>query len=384
MSKGALGQLSAYWPEETPRYAHVPLKTVSEILVHANARKAGERPALISAGRALSYEALSAGVLRVARGLRSRCERGARVLIAVTDPAELLIAAFGAFEAKRLVFLCPDYRGSGPASAFAPDLVVGPAELPGIPSVAFSEVVDSAIDDVAERPEPRAPILVLPKPDKSGEIFHNHRTLLATAVALGKFFMLAEVSQVVFLEPPTAWHTMAVLLATCQQGGTVWAAWDGATTSLPESADYVVCGWEGADRLLEGLRSKKPPVRIIAGVILGVEGPFSVSRRRSLSRKMKAPVLTLLGRNDTGPIIASHPSWFLDEAAGIPLPNVDTRPLNPAERTPLSIGWDVVEQAEIGVKSDLAPAGGRIAEGWLQTGIIAEVDPTGLYLLRPS
>lgn len=384
MSKGALGLLSAYWPEETPRYAHVPLKTVSEIVIHAIARSAAERPALISAGHTLSYGALSRGVVRFGQGLRTRCERGARVLIAPTEPAELLIAAFGAFEAKMLAFLCPDSCESGPASAFAPDLVIGQAELPGVRSVAFSEVMESPINELVERPEPRAPVLVLARPDKRGEIFHSHRTLLATAVALGKFFMLGENSQVVLLEPPTAWHTLAVLLATWQQGGTVWAGWDGARNALPESADYVACGWERADRLLEHLRSHRPPVRIIAGIILGVEGPFSVSRRRYFSRRMRAPVLTLLGRNDTGPIIASHPTWFLDEAAGIPLPNVDTRPLNPTERTPLSIGWDVVEQAEIGVKSDLAPAGGTIAEGWLQTGIIAEVDPTGLYLLRSS
>ena len=384
MSKGALGLLSAYWPEETPRYANVPLKTVSDIVIHAIARSAAERPALVSAAGMLSYGELSRGVLRFSQALRTRCERGARVLLALTEPAELLIAAFGAFEAKTLVFLSPDVRESETASAFAPDLVIGPADIPGVQSIGFSEVMDSPVKELAERPELRTPVLVLARPDKRGEIFHNHRTLLATAVALGKFFMLAENSQVVLLEPPSAWHTLALLLATWHRGGTVWAGWGGTRKALPERADYVVCGWEGAERLLEDLRSSRPPVQIIAGVILGVEGPFSISRRKRLSRRMGAPVLTLLGRNDIGPIIASHPTWFLDDAAGIPLPNVDTRPLNPIERTPLSIGWDVVEQAEIGVKSDLAPAGGTIAEGWLQTGIVAEVDPTGLYLLRPN
>ncbi len=384
MSKGALGLLSAYWPEETPRYANVPLKTVGDIVIHSIARSAPERPALVSAGGMLSYGELSRRVLRLGQALRTRCERGARVLIALTEPAELLIAAFGAFEAKTLALLSPGVCESETASAFAPDLVIGRADIPGVQSIGFSELMDSPVKGLAERPELRAPVLVLARPDQRGEIFHNHRTLLATAVALDKFFMLATNSQVVLLEPPSAWHTLGLLLATWHRGGTVWAGWGGARKALPECADYVVCGWEGAEPLLEDLRSSRPPVQIIAGIILGVEGPFSISRRRRLSRRMGVPVLTLLGRNDIGPIIASHPTWFLDDAAGIPLPNVDTRPLNPVERTPLSIGWDVVEQAEIGVKSDLAPAGGTIAEGWLQTGIVAEVDPTGLYLLRPS
>ena len=90
----------------------------------------------------------------------------------------------------------------------------------------------------------------------------------------------------------------------------------------------------------------------------------------------------MLGRSDIGPVIASHPTWFLDDAVGIPLPNVDTRPLNPADGEPLNIGWDAVESAELGIKSAHAPAGGTlVTENWIRTGITAEIDPTGLYFL---
>jgi hypothetical protein len=92
-------------------------------------------------------------------------------------------------------------------------------------------------------------------------------------------------------------------------------------------------------------------------------------------------VLTLLGRNDLGPVLGSHPSWFLNDAAGIPLSNVDLRPLNPTDGTPLNLGWEVVDSAEIGVKSALAPAGGTAVEGWLRSGQTAQIDPTGLYFL---
>jgi hypothetical protein len=91
--------------------------------------------------------------------------------------------------------------------------------------------------------------------------------------------------------------------------------------------------------------------------------------------------MTLLGRSDLGPIVASHPAWYLNDAAGIPLPSVDLRPLNPTDGQPLNIGWEVVDSAELGVKSALAPAGGTIVEGWLRSGLIAQIDPTGFYFL---
>ena len=40
MGKGALGALAAYWPEDTARYAHVPLKRVGEVTLHSTAATA--------------------------------------------------------------------------------------------------------------------------------------------------------------------------------------------------------------------------------------------------------------------------------------------------------------------------------------------------------
>ena len=86
--------------------------------------------------------------------------------------------------------------------------------------------------------------------------------------------------------------------------------------------------------------------------------------------------------DDLGPVLGSHPTWYLDDAVGIPLPNVDTRPLDPADGSELTIGWDAVEEAEIGVKSALAPAGGELSGTWLRSRIVGQVDPTGLYFVR--
>jgi hypothetical protein len=382
MSKGALGMLAAYWPEDTARYAHIPLKTVNDVAIYASAQTAAEQPALVDGDQVTTYGELSERVRRIGDALRARCNRGARVAIALDDPVELLAAAFGAFDAELVTAMNSGSFTPEALRAFAPELVVGSSEgAEGVASVSFADLHSAPGKAHSGRRDFRTPILALEKKDRSGEVLHNHRSLVATSIAAGSFFMLAKDSRVALLEPPTRWHTLALMLGTLQKGGTVWACWKERPV-FPDRVDYVVCGWDAAGRFLEADASEHLPARIGAGAILAIEGHFSVSRRRRLSRQMKVSVLTLLGSNDLGPIIASHPSWFLDDAAGIPLPNVDTRPMNPSDRTPVNIGWESVEEAEIGIRSALAPAGGAIVEGWLQSGVIAEVDPTGLYFLH--
>src|ERR1039458_9881937 len=116
MSKGALGLLAAYWPEDTPRYAHAPLKTLGDTTIYPIAAASPDRVALVSAEGALTFGELAAKARVFGALLRSRVERGSRVAIAATNPAELLIALFGAFEADVLAFPhigSPPKEGSG-------------------------------------------------------------------------------------------------------------------------------------------------------------------------------------------------------------------------------------------------------------------------------
>ncbi len=382
MSKGSLGLLSAYWPEDTPRYAHIPLKTVAEVTINPIADSAPNLPALVFGNTTITYGELRDRVARCAGAIRGRCKSGTRVAIALGDPAELVVTALGAFEAQTLNLLNAETPQSQALSAFVPALIIGTAQATDVASLSFSEIIALAPTERSQRPDLRTPILALARPDGRGEVLHSHRTMAATAIAVGAFYMLEEGSRVVLLDPPTTWYTIALMLGALSRGATIWVSWGQNPGPMPDRADYLVCGWNTADKFLEHAAEKRLPPRIGGGAIVAIEGPFSVSRRRRIARRLRTPVLTLLGRNDLGPVIGSHPTWFLDDAAGIPLPNVDTRPLNPADRTPVSIGWDSVAQAELGVKSPLAPAGGDLSEGWLQTGIACEVDPTGLYYLH--
>ncbi len=384
MSKGALGLLAAYWPEDTPRYGHIPLRAVTDITIHAIAETDGNRPALIGAREKLTYGQLSSRVRRFAGAMRNRCEPGTRVAIALSDPADLVVAALGAFEAQALALLSSGTPAKESLAVFSPGLVIGSPETieAPVPVLAFDEMIAAPEKERAGRQDFRAPILALARPDQRGEVLHNHRSLVATATSVGAFFMLAAGIDVLIFEPPTRWHTLSVMLGAWHRGSTVLAGWGESAAVLPERVDYIVCSWEHASRLLQDNPAGGRYPRIEAGAIVAVERPFSVSSRRRLSRHLGTPVLTLLGRNDLGPVLGSHPTWFLEEAVGIPLPNVDTRPLNPADGAPLNIGWDAVEYAEIGVKSALAPAGGTAVQGWLRSEIVAAVDPTGLFFLR--
>ena len=386
MSKGALGLLAAYWPEDTPRYAHIPLKVVGDTTIYPIAESSPDRVALATAEGTLTFGELAAKARVFGESIRSRVERGSRVAIALTDPAEMLIALFGAFEADLLAFVHIGPPAKEVLDAFVPDLVVG-ENLPDTagPRASFEEIMSGPGKARIGRPDFRTAILAMAAPDGRGEILHSHRTLVATATSIGAFYLLAEGITLLLLEPPTNWCTLAMLLGAMHRGATIYAGWDGSLEHLPAKLDYAVCGWDRAGLLLDDRQGEVLAGRIAAGLIVGIERPFSISRRLRLSRIIRADVLTLLGRSDLGPIVGSHPAWFLNDAAGIPLPSVDLRPLNPSDGAPLKIGWEVVDSAEIGVKSALAPAGGTLVEGWLRSGLIAQIDPTGFYfLLRDS
>jgi hypothetical protein len=382
MSKGALGLLSAYWPEDTPRYAHVPLKSVGDTTIYAIAATAPERVALVSSSGTLTYGELAEQVRIFGKALRGRVERGARVALALHDPAELLIAMFGAFEAEMLTFPHVGAPAKQALDAFAADLVVGePPPNQTSLAVSFSALMAETGKERSGRPDFRTPILAMAMPDARGEALHNHRTLVATGISVGTFYLLNDDISVMCLEPPTNWWTVAMLLGAMNRGATIWAGWQSELPQLPTSLDYVVCSWDRAGMLLDDQLGDALTGRIKAGLIVAIEGPFSTSRRLRVARRLRADVMTLLGRSDLGPIVASHPAWYLNDAAGIPLPSVDLRPLNPTDGKPLNIGWEVVDSAELGVKSALAPSGGTIIEGWLRSSLIAQIDPTGFYFL---
>jgi hypothetical protein len=380
MSKGSLGLLAAYWPEGTARYAHVPLERVTQYCVHRQAAAEPELTALQAGERALSYAELSRRVRSGGALLRARSEPGARVVVSGSDPLDLVVCALAALEADLCIWLAGPEVDPAALADFGATLGLGARAAEALPTLSADELAAGDAEATPPRPNLRLPVLVLARPG-GGEVAHNHKTLVASAISLGSFFLLEPGAEVVLLEPPTGWLALGMLLATLHKAGTLRLGWDPAAAPHGR-CDYVVLGMAEAERRYLGATPGLRDVRAAAGAIVGVEEPFAISRRRRLARRLGTPVLTVYGRNDLGPVVASHPTWWLDAAAGIPLPNVDCRPLDPASGASLAIGWDAVEEAEMGVKSSLAPAGGDIVDGWLRSRLIVHLDPTGLYFLR--
>jgi hypothetical protein len=383
VGKGALGLLSAYWPEMTARHAHVPLERAPQFTVHRSATSDPDRAALVTPQRSVTFAELSELVRRAAAGIAERTEENGRVAVLLDDPVAQAACAFGAWEADRLAFVA-----SGPVpfetlADFAPDLVVARELAHGLRGVPVETPFTLPAEPVTfGKANLRAPVLVLPNADATGEVAHNHKTLVATAVAFSSFFQFEPGAEVVLLEPPTGWLGLAVMLAAWHRATTIRVAWTADWAGHRDRVDYVAGAFAVADARYAGATPALRDVRAGVGAILGVEGPFSPSRRRRLARRLGTPVLTVYGRNDLGPVLGSHPTWYLDDAVGIPLPNVDTRPLDPDGGAELTIGWDAVEEAEIGVKSALAPAGGELSGTWLRSRMVGQVDPTGLYFVR--
>ncbi|MCA1846543.1 MAG: hypothetical protein LC792_25780, partial [Actinobacteria bacterium] len=138
MGKGALGLLSAYWPEMTARHAHVPLERVPQFTVHRSAKSDPDRAALVTPERSVTFAELSELVRRNAAGIAARTGESGRIAVLHDDPIAMAAGAFGAWEADRLAFIASGPVALGPLTDFAPDLVIA-RELahtaPGVPVV---------------------------------------------------------------------------------------------------------------------------------------------------------------------------------------------------------------------------------------------------------
>ena len=150
MGKGALGALAAYWPEDTARYAHVPLKRVGEVTLHSTAATAADRAALISAAGSVSYGRISSDVKRLAASLRGRLQKGAHVAVGLQDPAELITSLFACFETEMLAHARAGEIDPQLAELFGADVVIGGK---GDKGVSFAALGGEEGSDKPDRPD---------------------------------------------------------------------------------------------------------------------------------------------------------------------------------------------------------------------------------------
>jgi len=130
----------------------------------------------------------------------------------------------------------------------------------------------------------------------------------------------------------------------------------------------------------------------LQGLFVSVIGPFTAAGRRRLKGLLNKPALLTYGSTESGAVLSSHPTWYLDNAVGMPITNVDVWPLNPATGNPLEVPWETIEYAEIGCKSPMTVAEYQspeereryVRDGWSRSWIVATMDPNGLFYLKSS
>lgn len=408
MSKGAVGLVAGYWPEDVYRYLATPGLSLDEALVTRQAKRRGREPAVVTAsGRVLTYEALATEVDGVMRALLSLVgDRSARVAIVTREAVATLTIFLGALRA-RCVALLADPSATGEAlarqlSAFTPDLVVvedGDATASSVTSLPEFRCVsrDEVTGESRHRPKttPRlslkAPAVVMPA-EGGRLVSHSHGSLLTGALSWGSFLALQEGELFLCARPLHAWEGLYSVLPALFRGGAsvlapeaTWAELAAVASELGPS--YTMLPFETAVALASDAREVHEASRALNGVFVSVDRPFRVAARQKFERSLGRPVMTVYGRADLGPVLASHPTWYLDEAVGIPVTNVDVWPLNPATGGPLEVPWEAIEYAEVGVKSPMTtlevPGAGEpavsIQDGWWRTRLVATMDPSGFF-----
>ncbi len=401
---------SWYWPEGVPRVLGVPPYRLEELLVERWAqRRPPAHPLVVSSDDRADAAELSARVGAAARAIGATVSPGGHVAVAAGPTAEGAVLVLGALASGRQALLvAPEGDTAGvarpPAGELAAaELAVGDAggavELKGagleamrLDTLVARDPGDGDGRQGAAVADLRAPAACLG--GRTGPAWHSHRSLVAGALALQAF--LGTTDDTVWLSTfsPCTWPGLLGLSTALLAGSTLALAEPGdaarqtadetqAAWVLASLADAVPT-WGGRRR-----RGAEPGPR---AVLVTVDGPFDPDERRAVAAGANAAALTLFGMAETGLVLASHPSWYLDESVGIPVPNMHVVPADPDTGEPISTMWELVDHAMVSVWSPSLALGADGAEGGaaargapgrFATGVLAASDPNGmLYLVE--
>ena len=414
MGKGAVGMLAGYWPDGINRYLAVPGLYLDEALIARPARKFPDKVAVEYASTQMTYGCLATEITRVSGKTLSLTKgKNLRIALAISNPLELLQVFIGSLNAHSLVFL-PDL--SAPVSAmqqqmaaFAPDLLITDGkdrnQVTGwgdkIKAITVEELfqLEESTATVEKKLDMKSPSIAVVGRD--GHIcYHSHFSFLAGAISWSAFVPIREEDVVVNLQSFHTWEGLFGLLPALYKGATcLFSSLEDpeklATSIMDHHCKYT---WFTPEQVIRML--KQPDTDLVAaisenlsGVFISVSGSFSPRSRKNLRAMLgDIPVLTVFGFPETGPALASHPTWYLNDSVGIPISNVDVWPINPETGNPLLVPWETIEYAEVGIKSPMVAAAFQSAgdkealvrDGWLRSRTVASMDPNGIFYFRPE
>lgn len=382
---------SWYWPERIPRVSGVPPYSAYDLLVARRARKGPNDVAIADLERSLTAGELVSQVASVAGAIKARGAERSTVRIAAPVGVEYAVLFLGALAAGCTIDATS--AGSGGATTTL-------ASTGGQGNVTYDAAIASPAAEAPCGPESIESLaLALDSVTEAGaRIGVSQRALLARAISLAMYFEFPpEAPWVIDLDPGNwafsaalgaALHSGSIAVLTPPGDADSFAAAVGAqqfqSVGVMDFQEAFVASKE-SKRVAKGLRGQ------LLGLILPVISSFDASERRRIEKVFDCPSLTVYGLPETGPVLASHPSWYLVESAGIPITNADVLPVDPRSGAKIQTLWELVEFAAVNVRSPMLatsrssngawePIGGMIA-----TGVAASSDANGMiYLLPPG
>jgi len=345
---------SWYWPAHVPRVVGVPPFGVYELFVERRARRDPGGLALVGDGGRLTNAELASQV----RAWAADPESAGAVLDGPPTVGDA-VAVLGALA-----------RGA-------------PVVLPETRAVPGRERTETLT----------GPVLGL---DAGGTtVWHSQRSLVAGALSFGAFLLLEGDRPWLSTFQFDSWEGILGLLVPLAAGAPVVLDSPGEPALEAIAREGVGYALTDLPSAFAATRDAKREVKsargTLASLLLAVTGVFDADQRRRVGRLFECPALTVFGAAETGPVFAAHPSWYVDEAVGIPVTNAHVVPVDPRSGVPVATLWELVESARVTVFSPqlcIGYEGGahpeRFRDGRFVTGMNASSDANGMIYLLPE
>ncbi|MBA4180224.1 MAG: hypothetical protein C0506_06495 [Anaerolinea sp.] len=364
---------SWYWPADIPRVVGVPPYSIFELCIRRHARNQPDAVALIDAAGSLRFGELAEEVTRLAAPIA--LEAGESRL--VTVPGELSRASLLHLLAALAGGVRVQFAGRTTALP-ASNSTAPPSPLPG-------ELLD-----------PRLPAVLVPG-GRAG-VWHSNRSLLAMAISMATYLDAGRERPWISTLPLSTWEGLMALLTPLHLGAPLVIPPPGADPDSllglisRHNAGFIVAELEAfATVCREAKRAAKDARKVLEAALLAVDGPFDPDQRRRVSKSLECPALTFWGMPETGPVFASHQSWYMDESVGLPMTNAHVVPADPRTGEPIQALWELVELAEVTVFSPSLMSGYEegaappvFAGSRFRTGMLASSDANGMVYLLGS
>jgi len=404
---------SWYWPDDVPRLLGVPPMFCDRLMAERWSRRRPETVAVVDGNGAVTYAELWSRIQVVADALRRRGDTGERLALVGPGGVDGVVAFLGALAARwRPMLLDPRSQAAAEAATTVGArlaVVQPPAQAPaGVEAVELGELVQDATtgsgalaphdaDAVRDVHEPAVDLVTA----DGWAAGHSHYSLVSGALSMAAFLALERAEAWLCAMPLWTWEGLYSTLVPLYTGGTaVICPPEGATDRVADLIDdhqvaYALAPFEILRDLSRGRprRLADSLKRNLHGLMLSTDSPFAASDRRKARKALDVPILTVFGLTETGPILASHPSWYVDESVGIPVTNVEVQPANPQTDEPLDTNWELLDYATMVIRAPQLMAGyegaaahderlaSRLQERWFKTWALASFDANGMMYL---